>query len=143
MMNDPTSVKVQIRTFSFIITHATYHRIHFRPPTYHNVFYLPSPHHHPFLSIFNLTLQNRTHTTDTTFQQRNTHSAMSSDQVPIFWRWVLFKEWLRCMKIRARNYHAGPKKTDPQSGLYYDYRTTKLRPTQNAESAHPGVQYYA
>jgi len=68
---------------------------------------------------------------------------MPNSPTPLIWRWILFKEWLRRMKIRTRNYHAGPKKTDPQSDLYYDYRTMRPRPTQTAENAHPGVVYYA
>lgn len=68
---------------------------------------------------------------------------MADDPVPLIWRWILFKEWLRRLRIRTRNHHGGPKRRDPQSDLYYDFRTTKPRPTQTAENAHPGVQYYA
>jgi hypothetical protein len=60
---------------------------------------------------------------------------------PIPWH-ARLKDWFRRLKIRYQNHHAGPVKPNPKTDLYFDYRTTRTRQRQTAETAHPGDAVY-
>jgi hypothetical protein len=60
---------------------------------------------------------------------------------PIPWTSRL-EDWFRQLKIRFSNYHAGPVRPDRKSDLYFDWRSTRPKPKQTAENAHPGDAVY-
>jgi hypothetical protein len=56
---------------------------------------------------------------------------MADDPVPLVWRWILFKEWLRRLRIRTRNHHGGPKRRESPVRLILRFQDNETKTNAN------------
>jgi hypothetical protein len=57
-------------------------------------------------------------------------------------RKLKLQNWLRRQKLKYMYRNGGPRASDKDTALYFDWRRLKIKPRQDHGNVHPGTKFW-